>query len=83
MTPCKARQAAVGLRPRTALVTLPDFRHPVQAEIRLGVPPTRARTRWMLGFQRRLDFFWEKGTRLPNDGFFPQTSHTAAIGVRD
>ena len=41
---------------------------------------TKARTFWMFGFQRRLFRLWEKVTALPKNGFFPQTSHTAAIG---
>ncbi len=45
-----------------------------------GEPSTRARTRWMLGFQRRLVRRWEWLTLMPNDGFLPQISHTAAMG---
>ena len=39
---------------QTARVTLPAFRHDVHTFRRLGVEPTRVRTFWMLGFQRRL-----------------------------
>ena len=46
---------------------------------RFGVPFTMARTRWMLGFQRRLVRRWEWLIDMPNDGCFPQTSHTAAM----
>ncbi len=38
-----------------------------------------ARTRWMLGLHRRLVRTWEWLTLLPNEGFLPQTSHTAAM----
>lgn len=51
----------------------------VQALTRLGLPFTMARTRWMLGFQRRLVRRWEWLMLIPNDGCFPQTSHTAAM----
>jgi len=33
----------------------------------------------MLGSQRRLVRRWEWLRLMPNDGFFPQSSHTAAI----
>ena len=49
---------------------------------RLGVPDTTACTRWMLGFQRRLVFFFDQGTLWPNPGFLPHMSHTAATGIR-
>lgn len=39
-----------------------------------------ARTRWMLGFQRRLVRRWEWLTLIPNDGRLPQISQTAAKG---
>ena len=61
-------------------VTLPALMHDVQTCRRRGVPSTRARTFWMFGSQRRLFRLWEKVTALPKNGFFPQTSHTAAIG---
>ena len=46
---------------------------------RRGAPFTSARTRWMFGFQRRRVRRWEWLTDIPNDGRFPQTSHTDAI----
>ena len=61
------------------LTTLPDRMHDVQALSRLGDPSTRARTRWMFGSQRRLVLRWEWLMFMPNEGFFPQTSHTAAM----
>src|SRR5579864_3361802 len=45
-----------------------------------GEPLTIALTLWMLGFQRRLVRRWEWLMLIPNDGRFPHTSHTAAIG---
>ncbi len=38
---------------RAQRVTLPAFRQVVQTLSRFGVAPIFARTRWMLGFQRR------------------------------
>jgi hypothetical protein len=64
------------------LTTFPDRMHEVQALRRLGEPSTRARTRWMLGSQRRLVLRWEWLMFIPNDGFLPQTSHTAAMTLR-
>lgn len=61
------------------LTTLPDRMQDVQALRRLGDPSTRARTRWMLGSHRRLVLRWEWLMFMPNEGFFPQTSHTAAM----
>src|SRR5579862_2717507 len=52
--------------------------HEVQTEIRFGCPPTRARTRWMFGFQRRFVRRWECETLIPNPGDFPHTSQTDA-----
>jgi hypothetical protein len=49
---------------------------------RLGVPDTTACTRWMLGFQRRLVFFFDQGTLWPNPGLLPHMSQTAATGIR-
>jgi hypothetical protein len=49
---------------------------------RLGVPEMTACTRWMLGFQRRLVFFFDQGTLWPNPGLLPHMSHTAATGIR-
>ena len=64
------------------LVTLPDRMHDVQTWRRLGDPFTRARTLWILGSQRRLVRRWEWLMFIPNDGFLPQTSHTAAMTRR-
>ena len=61
---------------------MPALMHDVQALTRLGVPLTSARTRWMFGSHRRLFRLCENVTDLPNQGFFPHTSHTAAIGGR-
>ena len=63
-------------------VTLPALMQEVQTFSRLGWPETAARTRWMLGFQRRLVFFFDQGTLWPKPGLLPHTSHTAATGVR-
>src|SRR5687768_13190971 len=52
---------------------------PVHTFTRLGAPPTRARTRWMLGFQRRFVRRCECDTDMPHEGPLPQTSHTDAI----
>ena len=60
-------------------VTLPALMQDVQAFTRVGEPSTRARTRWMFGSQRRLFRLWENVTDLPNHGFLPQISHTAAM----
>ncbi len=54
---------------------------PVQTCMRLGAPFTRARTRWMFGFQRRFVRRWEWLTAMPKPGFLPQMSQTAAIGA--
>src|SRR3954467_5576633 len=51
----------------------------VQTLTRFVVPFTMARTRWMLGFQRRFERTWEWLIVTPNDGFLPHTSHTAAM----
>src|SRR5699024_8997035 len=52
--------------------------HEVQAFTRLGVPPTRVRTVWMLGFQRRRVRRAETETLVPQPGAMPQTSQTEA-----
>jgi len=52
---------------------------PVHTLSRVGVPFTKARTRWMFGFQRRLVRTCECDTDMPQDGRFPQTSHTDAM----
>ena len=63
-------------------MALPALMQDVQTFIRLAWPETAARTRWMLGFQRRLVFFFDHGTLWPKPGLLPHTSHTAATGVR-
>src|SRR5690606_7413072 len=67
------------LTERAYLVTLPDFRQPVHTCTRLGEPSTRARTRWMFGFQRRFVRRWECDTDMPQERFLPHTSHTEAM----
>jgi hypothetical protein len=62
--------------------TLPALIQDAQTFSRLGVPDTTACTRWMLGFQRRLVFFFDQGTLWPNPGLLPHMSHTAATGIR-
>jgi hypothetical protein len=64
---------------RGGLVTFPARRQLVQTWIRLGEPSTRARTRWMLGSKRRFVRRWEWLSCIPNHGFFPQSSQTAAM----
>jgi hypothetical protein len=64
-------------------MTLPALMHDVHAWMRFGVPFTSARTRWMFGSQRRLIRLCENVTDLPNHGFLPQMSQTAAIAERD
>ena len=61
------------------MVILPARMQDVHTCIRLGLPFTSARTRWMLGFQRRLVRRWEWLMFMPNEGRFPQTSQTAAM----
>src|SRR3977135_1387021 len=51
----------------------------VHTSTRLVVPLTIARTRWMLGFHRRLVRRWEWLMLIPNEGCLPHTSHTAAM----
>src|SRR3954471_20428471 len=53
--------------------------HEVQTSTRLTVPLTIARTRWMLGFQRRLVRRCEWLMLMPNEGCLPHTSHTDAM----
>jgi DAK2 domain fusion protein YloV len=54
--------------------------HEVQTLSRFGVFPTTARTRWMLGFQRRGVRRCEWEMLLPKPGPLPQTSQLAATG---
>ena len=70
----------VGNRRRCAQarVTLPALMHEVHTFRRLGVEPTTARTRWMLGFQRRLVRRCEWEMLCPKPGPLPQTSQVAA-----
>jgi hypothetical protein len=63
-------------------LTLPALMQEAQTFSRFGVPATTACTRWMLGFQRRLVFFFDQGTLWPNPGLLPHMSHTAATGIR-
>ena len=49
--------------------------------MRLAVPFTLVRTRWMFGFHRRLVRTWECETLLPKLGCLPQTSQVAATVV--
>ena len=62
-------------------VTLPAFKQPVQTLSRFGVPLTVARTRWMLGSNRRLVILRDQGRLLPKPGFLAQMSQTAATVV--
>ena len=50
----------------------------MQTFMRLGVPLTVARTRWMLGLKRRLVILRDQGRLLPKPGFLAQMSQTAA-----
>src|ERR1700676_3728699 len=63
---------------RGGFVILPARMQDVHTCNRRGEPFTSARTRWMLGSQRRLVRRWEWLRFIPNDGCLPQTSHTAA-----
>ena len=62
------------------MVILPARMHEVQTWTLRGEPLTMALTLWMFGFQRRFVRRWEWLMLIPNDGRFPHTSHTAAIG---
>jgi hypothetical protein len=53
--------------------------HDVQTCRRRGVPSTKARTRWMLGSQRRFVRLWEWLRFMPKEGCLPQSPHTAAM----
>src|SRR6478735_7998858 len=59
-------------------VTLPALRQEVHTFTRFGVPLTVARTRWMLGSNRRRVAFLDHGRLLPKPGFLAQMSQTAA-----
>ena len=59
-------------------VTLPAFRQDAHTFCRFGVLPTRVRTRWMFGFQRRLVRRWEWEMLFPKPGPLPQTSQVEA-----
>ncbi len=61
---------------------MPAFRHLAHALTRFGDPPTIARTRCTLGFQRRLDRRCECETRIPKKGVLPQMSQTEAMARR-
>ena len=62
-------------------MTLPALRQEVQTLSRFGVTPfTSVRTRWMLGFQRRLVRRCECEMLCPKPGPLPQTSQLAATG---
>ena len=54
------------------------LRQAAQTFSRCGVLPTIARTRWMLGFQRRFVRRCECEMLCPKLGLFPQTSQLAA-----
>lgn len=69
----------VGISRRGGFVTRPARRQEVQTFSRFDVPSTRARTRWIFGSQRRLVRRWEWLKFIPNEGFFPQSSQTAAM----
>ncbi len=67
---------------RGGLTILPARMHEVHTFKCVGVPFTRARTRWMFGSQRRFVRRWEWDTFIPKFGCFPQISHTAATLTR-
>ena len=58
---------------------LPARMHDVHTCNRRGDPFTMARTRWILGFQRRFVRRCEWLMRMPNCGFLPHTSQTDAM----
>lgn len=64
-------------RNQTALSTLLERRHLVQAYTWQGVPLTTALTRFTLGFQARLERLWEWETLIPKVTPLPQKSHFA------
>src|SRR5690606_35928511 len=61
--------------------TLPALRQLVQTLSFFLVPPTIARTVWMLGFQRRFVRRWECEMLWPKLGDLAHTSHVEATGV--
>jgi len=77
-----ASEGAWGISRAGGLVTLPERMHDVQAWMCVEDPPTKARTRWMFGSHRRFVRRWEWLTLIPNEGFLPQTSQTAAMMCR-
>src|SRR4029078_2558824 len=66
---------------RPAFWILPDLMHEVQTWSRFVVPLTLARTRWMLGFHRRLVRTCECETDMPNDALFSHTSPPTAMNI--
>src|ERR1700680_3280482 len=74
------RTAAADQGHRPQRLTLPALMQEVHTRRRLVVPPTVARTTWMLGFQRRGVRRCEWETLLPKPGPLPQTSQTEATG---
>lgn len=60
---------------------MPALRQATHTFRRFGVPLTIARTRWMLGFHRRLLRIWECEMEWPNEGPLPQTSQLLATLV--
>ena len=80
--PGMTRWCQAGICRAGGLATLPERMQPVQTWIRRGAPFTSARTRWMFGSHRRFVRRWEWLMFMPNDGFLPQTSHTAAMTRR-
>lgn len=75
------------LKPRTLKtqpqprVTFPAFKQEVQTFRRRLRPDTKARTRWMFGFQRLLVRRWEWEMLCPNPGPLPQISQLAATVI--
>lgn len=55
--------------------------HEVHTWRRFGAPSTTARTRWTLGFQRRLVRRCEWLMLMPKEGRLPHTSHTDAMAA--
>ena len=52
----------------------------MQTYARVGVPPSRIRTRWRFGSNRRFVATMEWLRLCPNDGFLPQIAQTLDIG---